>query len=105
MASTNEIRRNNIRAGAFTCICLVLGFVVLVVLNSKAMSYLFGTHNSYIIVFNLQDGVAGLTEGSEVRLGGLINGRVTDVRLTGLLEETKTETSTSTSDGMISSPK
>ena len=96
MASTNEIRRNNIRAGAFTCICLVLGFVVLVVLNSKAMSYLFGSHNSYIIVFNLQDGVAGLTEGSEVRLGGLINGRVTDVRLTGLLEETKTETSTST---------
>ena len=84
MATASDIRKNNIRAGLFTVVSLALAFVVLVVLNSNAMSYLFGSHNSYVVIFNLEDGVAGLTEGSEVRLGGLVNGRVTSVALKGL---------------------
>lgn len=91
MASVNEIRRNNIRAGIFTIGCLVLGFVVLVVLNSNAMSYLFGSHNSYVVIFTLEDGVAGLTKGSEVRLGGLNTGRVTEVNLIGLNKQSKSK--------------
>ena len=99
MASTNEIQKNNIRAGLFTIICLALGVTVLVVLNSNAMSYLFSSHNNYIVMFNLQDGVAGLNTGSEVRLGGMVNGRVTEVALKGLdTEKMKNDSSSASSE-------
>ena len=84
MASKHDIRRNNTRAGLFTVAGLVLAFVVLIVLNSSAMSYLFNAQNEYVVVFTLDEGVTGVTEGSDVRLGGVVSGRVTDVTLQGM---------------------
>ena len=83
MASQREIRRNNVRAGLFTLGAFALGAVVLVILNSSAMSYLFASHNEYTVVFSLNEGVTGINEGSSVRLGGVECGRVTSVELLG----------------------
>lgn len=83
MASQSEIRRNNVRAGLFTVAAFALGFTVLVVLNSSAMSYFFTSQNTYTVVFTLSEGVTGVTEGSSVRLGGVECGRVTNVALLG----------------------
>lgn len=83
MASHSDIRRNNVRAGLFTVAAFALGFTVLVVLNSSAMSYLFASQNTYTVVFSLSEGVTGVGEGSSVRLGGVDCGRVTNVALLG----------------------
>lgn len=84
MAASSENRRNNVRAGLFTLASLALGFATIVILNADSIKYLWGEHHRYSVRFTLLDGVGGLSPGSEVRVGGLIKGRVTDIRLTGL---------------------
>ena len=84
MAETGESERNNFKAGIFTILTLVLGFSTLIVLNGQMVEQLFGKYNRYSISFDLRDGVSGLNDGSEVRVGGLTRGRVTGIRLTGL---------------------
>ncbi len=72
MASGNERSRNNIRAGLFVLMALVLGlgtFITLQKLN-------FGARHSYRLRFRVDTGVNGLFPGSEVRVGGLRRGRV-----------------------------
>ncbi len=82
--ASNENRRNNVRAGLFTLVALALGFATIVVLNADSIKYLWGEHHRYVVRFTLLDGVGGLSPGSEVRVGGLVRGRVTDIRLTGI---------------------
>jgi ABC-type transporter Mla subunit MlaD len=82
--ASNENRRNNVRAGIFTLVALALGFATIVVLNADSIQYLWGEHHRYVVRFTLLDGVGGLSPGSEVRVGGLVRGRVTDIRLTGI---------------------
>ena len=84
MAASSENRRNNVRAGLFTLASLALGFATIAILNADSIKYLWGEHHRYSVRFTLLDGVGGLNPGSEVRVGGLIKGRVTDIRLTGL---------------------
>lgn len=84
MSDALEIRRNNIRAGAFTVTSLAVGFAILITLNSSAMSYLFGSFNTYTLVFSLEDGVEGLSPGAEVRVGGIPSGQVKTIRIAGL---------------------
>ena len=84
MSDALEIRKNNIRAGIFTLTSLAIGFAILVTLNSSAMSYFFGSFNSYTLVFSLEDGVAGLSPGAEVRVGGIPSGQVKTIRIAGL---------------------
>lgn len=90
MASTSENQRNNVRAGLFTLISLALGFTTIVILNADSLKYLWGDHHRYTVRFTLLDGVGGLNAGSEVRVGGLVRGRVTEIRLTGVGTETAT---------------
>lgn len=82
--ASSENRRNNVRAGLFTLIALALGFATIVVLNADSLKYLWGDHHRYVVRFTLLDGVGGLDLGSQVRVGGLVRGRVTDIRLTGI---------------------
>ncbi len=82
--SSSDNRRNNVRAGLFTLAALALGFATIVVLNADSLKYLWGSHHRYVVRFTLLDGVGGLSPGSEVRVGGLVRGRVTDIRLTGI---------------------
>ncbi len=84
MARSGEIHRNNFRAGLFTIICVILGGGTLVMLNGEYIEQLLGKYNRYTIRFDLYDGVSGLKSGSEVRVGGLIRGRVTAINLVGL---------------------
>lgn len=84
MSTSSESTTNNLKAGLFTIAALVLGFLTILVLNSSALKYLFGNYNEYLVHFNLQDGVSGLSKGSEVRVGGLVQGRVTDIKLVNL---------------------
>ena len=84
MATKSEIKRNNIRAGLFTISSLALAFAILVILNGQAVSYLFGSYNNYTLEFTLDEGVAGLTTGSDVRIGGLNRGQVTEINLTDI---------------------
>ena len=74
------------RAGFFTLASLVLFFATLVVLNGDWLRAILGNYNRYTVKFDLLDGVGGLNIGSEVRVGGLVRGSVTEINLVGLSE-------------------
>lgn len=84
MATSPDSNGNNLKAGLFTILAVVLGFLTIMVLNSTALQFLFGNYNQYQVRFDLQDGVSGLSKGSEVRVGGLVQGRVTGIKLVNL---------------------
>ena len=84
MATSPDSNGNNLKAGLFTILAVVLGFLTIMVLNSTALRFLFGNYNQYQVRFDLQDGVSGLSKGSEVRVGGLVQGRVTGIELVNL---------------------
>lgn len=84
MATSSESGGNNLKAGIFTVASIVLGFLTLMVLNSNALRYLVGNYNEYVVRFDLEDGVSGLSKGAEVRVGGLVQGRVTGIQLVDL---------------------
>lgn len=70
-----SFQRNNLLAGLFVILGLILA-VVVAVLVSGAQKYLVPTH-PYAIRFSLADGAAGLKVGSIVNVGGQPVGRVT----------------------------
>jgi len=70
---------NNIKAGAFLLIALLLVAAVVVTL-AGAIS-VFKPTNTYRVRFTLQEGAADLQRGSEVRVGGRPVGQVTSVFL------------------------
>ncbi|MDA0296012.1 MAG: hypothetical protein O3A19_03275 [Planctomycetota bacterium] len=86
MSTGSDLRRNNVRAGFFTLASLVLFFATLVVLNGDWLRAILGNYNRYTVKFDLLDGVGGLNIGSEVRVGGLVRGSVTEINLVGLSE-------------------
>jgi ABC-type transporter Mla subunit MlaD len=86
MSTGSDLRRNNVRAGFFTLASLVLFFATLVVLNGDWLRAILGNYNRYTVKFDLLDGVGGLNIGSEVRIGGLVRGSVTEINLVGLSE-------------------
>lgn len=78
MPSIAERSRNNVRAGLFVTITLILAFAVVVVLTDLLSK--FGARDNYTLIFTIGSGVEGITEGSQVRLGGLPVGRVLKVQ-------------------------
>ncbi|MBM4111881.1 MAG: hypothetical protein FJ253_00655 [Phycisphaerae bacterium] len=74
---TGDKFSNSVRAGAFVLTCLALAFAVWYALLRVDP---FEKRNDFTIRFSLEDGVAGLAEGSDVQIGGLSRGRVTEVR-------------------------
>ena len=84
MASNTDGDRNNLKAGLFTLFAVALGFTTVVILNGDEVKNFFGEYNRYSVRFSLLEGVGGLGVGSEVRVGGLVRGQVTDISLTGI---------------------
>ena len=78
MSQVRNKRQNNVRAGIFVTISIVLGFVVFSILTN-AWDRMFKSVSSYVVVFSVEDGVGALASGSHVRLGGVIIGSVTEV--------------------------
>ena len=67
---------NSVRAGAFLVTGAALALVVVLVLMKTDI--LTGK-NTYVVDFEMDDGVAGLEEGAEVRVSGLKVGRVKSI--------------------------
>lgn len=79
MGSPSERHRNNIRAGIFVSVSLLLGLAILVVLTD-AVEAISRSTERYTVVFDVASGVNNLKAGSDVRVGGVSMGRVTDIR-------------------------
>lgn len=90
MAANPDGDRNNLKAGIFTLVAVALGFATIVVLNGDAFRQLFGEYNRYTVRFSLLDGVGGLDTGSQIRVGGLSRGRVTEIGLAGVDQDSST---------------
>ncbi len=67
---------NAVRAGAFLITAVVAALVVIMTLSKSAV---FTSKTNYVVRFGMDDGVAGLEVGSEVRVSGLKVGRVTEI--------------------------
>ncbi len=78
MSQVRNKRQNNVRAGIFVTISIVLGFIVFSILTN-AWDRMFKSVSSYVVVFSVEEGVGALASGSHVRLGGVIIGSVTEV--------------------------
>ena len=64
---------NSVRAGAFLITSALVGLVVILILSKSA---LFTRKSDYQVRFTMDEGVAGLDAGAEVRVSGLKVGRV-----------------------------
>ncbi len=64
---------NSVRAGAFLITSALVGLVVVLILSKSA---LFTRKSDYVVRFTMEEGVAGLDAGAEVRVSGLKVGRV-----------------------------
>jgi len=71
---------NAIRAGLFVTVSVMLALIIIVMLSGIREQ--LKPSNSYIVRFDLAVGAQGLSEGSEVRVGGQKVGQVSDVRFT-----------------------
>jgi ABC-type transporter Mla subunit MlaD len=78
MTSLSERHRNNIRAGVFVSVAILIGLFVLIALTDFIGSLRRST-DSYTVTFDVASGVANLKSGSDVRVGGVTMGDVTEV--------------------------
>ncbi|MBT4531058.1 MAG: hypothetical protein HOC27_07610 [Phycisphaerae bacterium] len=78
MSQARTKRRNNLRAGIFVSISIVLGLGVFTILTD-AWSKLTTSVSMYSVTFNVSEGIGTLSSGSKVRLGGVLVGDVISV--------------------------
>jgi ABC-type transporter Mla subunit MlaD len=78
MSQLRDKQRNNVKAGVFVLLSLILGLVIISVLTNLWDTITVRT-NRYHALFSVKDGVSTLSTGSKVRLGGLGIGTVTSV--------------------------
>ncbi len=79
MPSASDRMRNNVRAGLFVLITLLLALAVIFVLGD--VKQYFTGPIQYGVTFPVESGVKNLSGGSDVRVGGISMGRVTSVEL------------------------
>lgn len=79
MASIESHRSDHLKAGMFVVIALIIFIVTLTAIAGGGS--LFHRTSKYVVRFPLDVGAAGLTQGSEVSIGGRQVGRVTSVEL------------------------
>ncbi|MDZ4756456.1 MAG: hypothetical protein SGJ11_18435, partial [Phycisphaerae bacterium] len=75
MTAANERSRNNLRAGFFVLSAVALAAATFVALQQFSWS----SRHPYRLRFLVENGVTGLSEGSEVHVGGLKRGRVLSI--------------------------
>ncbi len=78
MSGPSERQRNNVRAGIFVSVTLIMAILTVIVLTN-ALQGLFSTSNDYIVVYDVSSGVRNLKEGAEVRVGGMSFGEVLSI--------------------------
>ncbi len=78
MSQARNKRQNNVRAGVFVTVSIILGFIVFSILTN-AWDRVFKSVSPYVVVFPVEEGVGALASGSPVRLGGVIIGSVNSV--------------------------
>ena len=78
MSKVRNKRQNNVQAGLFVTLTLLLGLVVFIILTD-AWERSFQSTSSYRVTFTINDGVGSLSKGSPVRLGGVLIGEVVNV--------------------------
>jgi ABC-type transporter Mla subunit MlaD len=76
MADASGNSRNNVLAGTFILSILGVGIAVIIVLSGWNP---FVQKNSYSVRFTVEEGIGGLAEGSNVKIGGLNKGMVMSV--------------------------
>ena len=84
MPSPNERRRNNVRAGIFVTIAIVLA-VTSVILLTDVVESIRRPMAEYTVSFEVIEGVKNHKAGADVRIGGVSMGRVkaVEARLEG----------------------
>ena len=78
MSQIRNKRQNNVRAGVFVTLALILGLSVFGILTN-AWERMVRSTMSYTVSFQVEEGVGMLGTGSQVRLGGVLIGVVTSV--------------------------
>ena len=78
MSQVRNKRQNNVRAGVFVTLSLILGLSIFGILTN-AWDRLVRSTSGYEVTFQVQEGIGMLATGSQVRLGGVIIGVVTSV--------------------------
>ena len=79
MSSPLDRARNNVRAGIFVTATLLVALGVIIVL-SDIWDGLTRPVDQYTVTFDVAGGVRDLGEGADVRIGGVVMGRVLAVR-------------------------
>ncbi|HEV7298921.1 MAG TPA: MlaD family protein [Tepidisphaeraceae bacterium] len=77
-------QRNNLRAGLFIVVSVLL--ILGVIVGIKGVGTLFTPANLHTVSFNLSDDVSGLAVGDAVRLGGVSVGVVRSIEFDGATE-------------------
>ncbi len=79
---------NTVRAGVFVVASIALAVGIIIALTGVLER--LRPSNTFIVRFSLEDGATGLAEGSEVRVGGRVSGRVSRVMFTATEDGTPT---------------
>jgi ABC-type transporter Mla subunit MlaD len=79
MPSPAERHRNNVRAGIFVSLAVILTLAVVVILSGAWQSLARSTR-PHTVRYSVESGVRNLKPGAQVRVGGLVMGHVTEVR-------------------------
>ena len=87
MASPSQRSRNNVRAGVFVTLTLMLAMTVLFVLSDVKSRLFQPSPEVYHVLFDVELGVGYLKPGSVVRVGGVAMGKV--LRVDPLFEENR----------------
>jgi ABC-type transporter Mla subunit MlaD len=78
MPSASERTRNNVRAGVFVTVAIVLAVATIIVLTDAWRKFTEPTH-AYTVTFPVSKGVSNLKKGAKVLVGGVHLGDVTAV--------------------------
>ena len=78
MASLSERSRSNVRAGIFVMVSLLLAVATIIVLTN-ALDTLLRPKRTYTVTFTVEKGVKNIKGGAEVRVGGVLMGRVKEI--------------------------
>ena len=78
MPSVAERTRNNVRAGVFVSITIILALAIIVSLTG-VWQWLFLRTQDWVVTFDVASGVKSLQSGSDVRVGGVPMGEVTGI--------------------------
>ena len=74
--SSGERMQNDFKAGIFIFLTIGLAIAVLIILSGWSP---FSAKTPYKVRFSVDSGINGLAEGSNVKVGGLNRGSVTEV--------------------------